>query len=726
MPTVPAPTMGSSRHLQDAAHERKPELLDAEGSRLDLRRRLFVRAAERHLPRAEPCRRRDPPLGLGGAGGVEIDGERVLGAGRRVADQHLARQVARGRRLEPGHSGPPEHVLHVDGFSGAKEGSREDRVPDEGRLLPPGRRQLEAPGLDSSVPGRMDEAEIAILAGRHQEPAVVIAPLPRRRLAASEPALVRKAVESCDAARVGRSFPEGRSMAVDDAHGCAGYRGGGCERRDPDEGRIASPGQVDGEVGDERSGRNEHGLLGIEEPLAEDPALDLDQVEARPRERDADHLGVAPGGSRREGDCQLSHVRRVGVEERLRVGRRLDAAEPPEKFGAPWLGDPDGARGEGLRCCGAEEPRRHVGLEGAKRHGQDGLCVQLDDAEARRELRQRRVARRLQHTIGGRRRRQRAARVVAKIAGDLDAVARVGKERPAEADALDERVVVFGIVPFGDHAQRRFSRPIEHQRDPAGGAPRNRRRECEANRRDRDAVGLRPLARALDPRAERRPDAEAEGLGLGRRDTARGRDAGAPLERYLGVGREALARLDREPGGLPLVGSECRQQPGALGPRDQVGADGVVLAGNREDDAPGHRRLVGRCVESQQEDLIVGDRCPVPGVALEDRRTAGREREAPRSGERAPGEGRDARRELEAAAEARRERLREIVDPALRVDPPGASRGRTLDLERRRCAPGISERDHRLREARSHLHDLLRDAGRREGDDAGRLGRTRR
>ncbi|MFN8644607.1 MAG: hypothetical protein U0802_24195 [Candidatus Binatia bacterium] len=70
----------------------------------------------------------------------------------------------------------------------------------------------------------------------------------------------------------------------------ARHRRGAVERRDPGEGVLARPLEVDGEVGDQGAGGHEHRRLAVEQGGAEARAGELDQVQAGAVEGDADDL----------------------------------------------------------------------------------------------------------------------------------------------------------------------------------------------------------------------------------------------------------------------------------------------------------------------------------------------------------------------------------------------------------------------------------------------------
>src|SRR5262249_37074140 len=114
-----------------------------------------------------------------------------------------------------------------------------------------------------------------------------------------------------DAVAAGLSLPAPRPRA---GVGDLDVRGGdglaAVERRHPDERRRAAPFEVDGEVGDERGGRDVAGAAVAEERRAEARARELDDVEAGLLERDPDDLeGASARGLRH---LEGPHARRVG------------------------------------------------------------------------------------------------------------------------------------------------------------------------------------------------------------------------------------------------------------------------------------------------------------------------------------------------------------------------------------------------------------------------------
>jgi hypothetical protein len=83
------------------------------------------------------------------------------------------------------------------------------------------------------------------------------------------------------------------------------------------------------EVGHQRRRLDEHRRVLAEERLAELPALELDHVDARPRERDADDLQRGAVGLR-EVEARELGARLLAGEEGAVAPRRADAQEPAE------------------------------------------------------------------------------------------------------------------------------------------------------------------------------------------------------------------------------------------------------------------------------------------------------------------------------------------------------------------------------------------------------------
>jgi hypothetical protein len=138
-----------------------------------------------------------------------------------------------------------------------------------------------------------------------------------------------------------------------------------------------------------------------------------------------------------------------------------------------------------------------------------------------------------------------------------------------------------------------------------------------------------------------------------------------------------------------------------------------------------HARAGRRRVEAEQEDLLLVDLRAFPRFALQDGGAARVELEAARA------DGlslrvRESGAQREAAAQAARRLVVEVVDPVATVDPaPPSGRG-AVHLEGA-LDPRVAEADHRRVETRLDLARALDAPGRRELRDACRgVGDARR
>ena len=222
--------------------------------------------------------------------------------------------------------------------------------------------------------------------------------------------------------------------AVGHGHARARHRPRAVERRHPDERCLTTPLEMHREIGDQRRGRHVHRSRRSEECGAEPHARQLDDVEPRRAERDADHLRGLVVRCARQLD-RTRRRRRLGAgEDRARPRRDGDAAQPVERI-------------RGRDACDApahpELAAAGVRLQIAHRDGQRRVGLRLDDAEPGGELRERRLA----VDADGEREAgavlERAARVVDHVGRELDVHGRVGRERRRERQ-IGRPVLVLG------------------------------------------------------------------------------------------------------------------------------------------------------------------------------------------------------------------------------------------------------------------------------------------
>ena len=253
------------------------------------------------------------------------------------------------------------------------------------------------------------------------------------------------------------------------------------------------------EVGDERGRLHVVGRVLAMQRSAEPRARQLDDVEAGPLERDAHDLERAhaagpgdryrPRGDRRAvEDRQLALARIVPAvaAAHLAVLDLVQTREPLDDRAVVL--DRRDAAGNGLVRGG--DATRHRGLEIAQGNRQHCACVQLDDPEARRELRERRGLVGRGREREARRVRELPAGIVLQAGGQLDPELRALGQRRREGNRVDEGRVAF-------RQSRLVGRAIlgaEH--DPRGLGAGDRRAKPELHRQDRDARRLRVHARA--------------------------------------------------------------------------------------------------------------------------------------------------------------------------------------------------------------------------------------
>ena len=568
-------------------------------------------------------------------------------------------------------------VLHRDRLSGPQQRAIEDRVRDRAdhvavafaRLaVATAGGQIEAPALDPLVPVGPDEREVGAAGVRSVDnrlacrdeitgltAAVVLtvttrAVLERRKGARGER----------EAARVGRAAPRLAAVAVGDAHLRTRHRLRAIERGHPDPGVDASELRVHAEVRDQRGRPHVHRCRLAEQGGAEALRLDLDDVEARLRQRDADDLERSRVVASRTGQRQrlrggvalqqaqlarrdLILLARFGARllafaslvatdalarrDRLQVGRQvgevdavardarlvipLDAALPlDQRRIALSTVDVDRThrawrpadRDRRLRARHDDAADRQRRLHVAHRQRQHRVGIELEDAERRRrELRQRRRERRLRLQREQRRVRQRPARIVDELLRRLDRQLRVLRERRLELDLRDRRAAVVGIERR--MALDRLAAIDEPDRESLAERSRDRRCELDTDRADRRAGSLRVLALAREARGEVGTDVELQTAFDGGRDAARRRDALAPEQRDVGAARK------------PPRAGQHRHLVGAL-----VGPPGVGLV--REREALQQFAAIG-AFDELDADALTDARDLAPGVREHARRRRG-------------------------------------------------------------------------------------------------------
>ena len=502
---------------------------------------------------------------------------------------------------------------------------------------------------------------------------------------------------------------------------------------------------------------------------AEAPAGELDDVEPRPLQRDADHLELARAGGTR----QLQFARRLdAVQDRAPArSRTIATAVLP---GTPHPGD-QFAR---ARCIHAQDaPVGTFGAAGrvevAHGHRQQGAGIGFHQAEARRKADQWRI---LVGTHGERKASgilEQAPGIVAQPRRQFDRERGVLGERPPELHPFDHRVAPAGAQPSGERrppaadpiaeagvGRRRGLRcgvgghagaapplararlAFQHRLVAASIGPaqrhrlrhrgRDRRGEQHAHRQHRDALRRLVGPGAAEPRAERRPGAEREHLFVGRGNTLGRLDAAAPDQPHVAVAGQLAAAAHQQPARarvaagqrrvecLEPVGVDLTDRPGCAAREDRrtqaagddAHRDALVDAIGRAVGTGKHAGRGGLRIEREHEHLVFTDRVGArTRCHRDDRRATGGESGLARCLDRRTGQRALSVAQREAALQPAGQRALEVVGPGAIVDPAAATGNRAGSVHRI-GEPRIAERHHRLREAGRELADILHRAGR--------------
>ncbi len=400
-----------------------------------------------------------------------------------------------------------------------------------------------------------------------------------------------------------------------------------------------------------------------------------------------------------------------------------------------------------LRGGGLGEARGQLRLHVAQRHRQGGVGAALDDAEARRKLGQGRIF------VGAHGERiapgidQRATGVVLQVGGNLELEGRALGKRAGEGDPVDQSLHHLGLV----QARLEHAAAGSDQTNPGRRGERHGSAELQTHRQDRNALRLAIHPLAAESGLECRPRLERHDLILGRRDAAGRLDPLAPHQLHLRFRRQgapALQHRERrvfriaQPQQSLLVAAGTRQaqdqQPGAAAAgQDGAGVLADEVLARLEDAAPllaldqSHRDALAHAVhgavgmlfdalgargriEAEDERLILVDALVAfVGQAVADGGTAGMEIEALAGGEGISGKRCDAALEGEAAGDACRQILGEVIGPVAAIHPAAAAGDGAFDVEGRHF-PRLAERHHLLGEAGGHLAHLLHFALRRK------------
>ncbi len=175
-------------------------------------------------------------------------------------------------------------------------------------------RHVEPPRRDALAPVRKRKRHVVAAVRRHEEFAQALFGTAGRQPVA----LGQRRVHARDARRIGAALPVGLAAAVAHRDGGVAHRRGIVQLRHPDQRRFAPELEMHAQVRDQRGGAHVEGLRLAEQRRAQFRARELDHVEARVRQRNADHLERLGAERLGHGDPRL----RVGAgEDRLRRSR---------------------------------------------------------------------------------------------------------------------------------------------------------------------------------------------------------------------------------------------------------------------------------------------------------------------------------------------------------------------------------------------------------------------
>ena len=690
------------RHLarRDALHaaseHRQPEVGDAEFAAV-----VFpsLAAAEHDFVGAELGRRRDLPV-VGRAGEfVPGDWLGIFRAALGVAKDQFGWQqtgVGEGEALAVAAA---RQVLHRQRLAGAEQAAVEDAMDLQVAAVAPG-FDAETPGLDTFVPVRTHETEVAVQAGAGKQEVAA--------LAIRHPQCL---VDEGAALAVGLALPQRLAVAAGDADLGAGHRLAAVERGDPDQRIVAARLQVHREVGDQCGGAHVHRPGRGEQGVAEQLALDLDDVVARLRERDADHLefGAAPGlgqiladdaGAALE-EGQFARVVGVDAVQHLAVDLDLHLARLLlELLQRVHRGDHVGVLGQALAAEAVAARQAEAGgfqrrLDVAQRDRQQSALLQFDDAEIAGELGQRRQAAgaRLQRKTG--RVGQRPAGFVLESGRDLDGefgVLRQGAGEPHRA----EGGFLVAVVPV---RVNRLARAVRRAQDePVDECSVERRVEFERQPGQRRARGAGLFAFAGEAGLERLAHCVDETFFLLGGRAVRRLDALAPHQPGAAAGRQPLAAGDNERRAAHAADLVEHLAPDVV--RDRARRETLADPVGFAPEILFERLRVERTAAVDDKGLVLLD--GLTGRRDDAPRTRGGalEFEAALAAERFAGGRRVARFRREDAALSRLQGAAQLPRPGARVDP-AALAGDVLAIElegsRRRR---VAELDHLGAEAR--------------------------
>ena len=548
---------------QRSSHQRNAILLDAEvAGRPSPSAEILARGAKVDLVLAELGFPGNRPFGLGGPVGIPPHGQLVSLVAAGVLHNHALGKLRGRDETKAARDPPAQEVLHVDGLASAQQRAIEDGVSRDKAALPL-RREIESPALDAFIPVRLDEGHIALELRAHEQHLLPLAPGTLREISVGG-----KVADARRALRIGRALPQELARAITHLDVRARNRLRRIERGDPNQRGFDPPLDVHAEVGHQHRRRHVHWFGLAEQRRAQNLALDLDDVETRSGQGNANNLErlrackLGNGEGFDAGRFHAAKNRPFPVVPRalldsfnplvdLRRTLRWHPENAPLHPLCNFFGAAEIAR---LRDrCFAFGDLEHAGgglrLDISQGDRENRARLPFEDSEIGRELRERRIL------VGVNREREfagigkRPAVVILQPGRNFDLELRLFGERTFECDLTDDGFAFLATRRLGlpglsvGASENRF----------AGVRPGNGGGKNHAHRRYRHALRLRILALAHEGRRERGSCHEGEDLVVGRRHSAHTRHSPSPDQAYFPVVRETLPRLNEDQGLIPLL-----------------------------------------------------------------------------------------------------------------------------------------------------------------------------
>ncbi len=494
-----------------------------------------------------------------------------------VHDREFLRQVVHGHEGETLRLVPAVVVLHVHGLPGAQQRAVEHRG-DEVRPVPAAFAQVEAPVRNALVPVGHDERQVVRETGGDHQLLVVL------RNAAGQAFAIRQHGGDTGASLcVGRPAKEDSSRAILDRDQRLCYRRATVQCRDPDQRGFATPFEMHGEIRDECRGLHEVRRMRIQQRRAQARTGQLDHVEAGLLQRDADYLERARavrlrylqarnaiafgknGGLAQPvfGDVlvrlvvvapalvlhlaqafhPVQHGHHVTVgHARVAAGHRATALlrlvelvlQPVDRRVGLFRRI---AAGLVLRTGSGNTALDHR-LQIAQGHRHHAVALRLDDAEARRKFRQRRILVRAYQQRETFLVDELAAGIVSQFRRHIDGKLRALRKRSVEKHFVNE---FRRVLDVRQSRGNRLALCLHH--DFFRGSTRHRRGERQSHRQDRQALRVLVHPVAGKARLESVAHLVSEDLILAARHAAFRDDSPTPHQPDLRLVRQAAFAL---------------------------------------------------------------------------------------------------------------------------------------------------------------------------------------